>query len=68
MKISEFKPFPLRTLMVCFTTWLIVTEVLVVDEVKFKASAELIDQARQALVVPSERPSNPSSSARMGKL
>ena len=68
MKISEFKRFPLRTLMICFTTWLIVTEVLVVDEVKFKVSAELIDQAGRALVVPSERPSNPPSAASMGKL
>jgi len=68
MKISEFKRFPLRTLMICFTTWLIVTEVLVVDEVKFKASAELIDQAGRVLVVPSEQPPNPSSAASMGKL
>ena len=68
MKVSEFKRFPLRTLMICFTTWLIVTEVLVVDEVKLKGSAELIDQAVRALVVPSERPSNPSSAASMGKL
>ena len=68
MRINEFKRFPLRTLMICFTTWLIVTEVLVVDEVKFKASAELIDQAGRALAAPSERPPNPSSAARMGKL
>ena len=67
MKIDEFKRFPLRTLMICFTTWLIVTEVLVVDEVKFKASAELIDQAGRALV-PRERPSHPSSVERMEKL
>ena len=68
MKMSEFKRFPLRTLMICFTTWLIVTEVLMVDEVKFKASAELIDQAGRALVVPSEPPPNPSSAANIGKL
>ena len=68
MKMSEFKRFPLRTLMICFTTWLIVTEVLVVDEVKFKASVELIDQAGRVLVVPSERTPNPSSAANMGKL
>ena len=68
MKISKFKRFPLRTLMICFTTWLIVTEVLVVDEVKFKASAELIDQAGRALVAPGERPPNPSSAARMERL
>lgn len=68
MKMSEFKRFPLRILMICFTTWLIVREVLVVDEIKFKASTELIDQAGRALVVPSERPPNASSAARMGKL
>jgi hypothetical protein len=55
--------FPLRTLMVCFTIWLIATEVLVFDQVKFNAKTELLEQAARAfrgpeVVVPSERPSD----------
>jgi hypothetical protein len=64
---------PLRTLIVCFTIWLIATEVLVSDQVKFNAKAELLDQATRALrgsqlTVPSERPSNLPDEARMNKL
>jgi hypothetical protein len=64
---------PLRTLMVCFTIWLIATEVLVFDQLKFNAKAELLDQAERALrgsqlVVPSERPSNLPGDASMEKL
>jgi hypothetical protein len=64
---------PLRTLIVCFTIWLIATEVLVSDQVKFNAKAELLDQATRALrgsqlIVPGERPSNLPGDARMEKL
>jgi hypothetical protein len=64
--------FPLRTLMVCFTIWLIATEVLVFDQVKFNAKTDLLEQAARALhgpevVVPSERRSN-LPSARMENL
>ena len=64
---------PLRTLMVCFTIWLIATEVLVFDQLKFNAKAELLDQAARALrgsqlMVPSERPSNLPGDASMEKL
>ena len=64
---------PLRTLIVCFTIWLIATEVLVSDQVKFNARAELLDQATRALrgsqlTVPDERPSNLPGEARMDKL
>ena len=74
MKIIESpKPFPLRTLMVCFTIWLIATEILVFDQVRFDANAELIRQAARALrgpevVVPTERPSRPPSDVRMQQL
>jgi len=65
--------FPLRTLMVCFTIWLIATEVLVFDQLKFDAKAELLGQAARALrgsqlTVPSERPSNLPGEANMQKL
>jgi hypothetical protein len=74
MKMIEFpRAFPLRTLMVCFTTWLIATEILVFDQVRFNANAELLQQAARALrgpevVVPSERPSDFPSDAKMHKL
>jgi hypothetical protein len=74
MKMIEFpRAFPLRTLMVCFTTWLIATEILVFDQVRFNANAELLQQAARALrgpevVVPSERPSDFPSDAKMEKL
>ena len=74
MKIIESpKPFPLRTLMVCFTIWLIVTENLVFDQVRFNANAELLQQAARAfrgpeVVAPTERPGHFSSDARMQNL
>jgi hypothetical protein len=74
MKMIEFpRAFPLRTLMVCFTTWLIATEILVFDQVRFNANAELLQQAARALrgpevVVPSERPPDFPSDAKMHKL
>ena len=74
MKINEsLTAFPVRTLMVCFTIWLIATEVLVFDQVKFNAKAELLDQAARALrgsevLAPTERPSNPPGDASMEKL
>jgi hypothetical protein len=66
------KAFPLRTLMVCSTIWLIATEVLVFDQLKFSAKTELLDQAERALRsefgYPSERPSNLPGEASMDKL
>jgi hypothetical protein len=71
--ISRRKSFPLRTLMVCFTAWLIATEVLIFDEVKFNANAALLEQAARALrrpeiVVPSERSPNFPSGSKMQRL
>ena len=74
MKIIEsLKPFPLRSLMVCFTIWLIATEILVFDQARFNANAELLQQAARALrgpevLVPSERPAHPQSDVRMQQL
>ncbi|HEY4270564.1 MAG TPA: hypothetical protein VGM65_01035 [Candidatus Udaeobacter sp.] len=67
------RAFPLRTLMVCFTIWLMVTEVMVFDQLKFDAKAELLNQAARALrgsqlMTPSERPSNLPGDASMEKL
>jgi hypothetical protein len=71
--ISRRNSFPLSTLMVCLTAWLITTEVLIFDEVKFNANAALLEQAARALrrpevVVPSERSSNFPSGSKMQKL
>jgi hypothetical protein len=74
MKINEsLTPFPLRTLMACFTIWLIATEILVFDQLKFDAKTELLNQAARALRgsqlnVPTERPSNLPGDAGMEKL
>jgi hypothetical protein len=75
MKIKEsLTPFPLRTLMACFTIWLIATEILVFDELKFDAKTELLNQAArslrgsQQLMAPAKRPSNLPGDASMEKL
>jgi hypothetical protein len=54
------RTFPLRTLIVCFTTWLIATEILIFDQAKFNAKVELLDEATRAIrepqvIVPGER-------------
>jgi hypothetical protein len=59
--------------MVCFTIWLIATEILVFDQLKFDANAELLNQVARAfrgsqLMVPSERASNLPGDASMEKL
>ena len=71
--ISARRSFPLRTLMVCFTVWLIATEVLIFDQIKFDAKVELLEQAARALrepqfMAPTERPSNLPSGAKMERL
>ncbi|HEX4707734.1 MAG TPA: hypothetical protein VH229_08380 [Candidatus Udaeobacter sp.] len=64
--------FPFRTLIICFTAWLIATEVLVFDELKFYTNVEIVEQAARALrgpqiIVPSE-PSNSSGAIKMENL
>ncbi len=59
--------------MVCFTIWLIATEVLIFDQIKFNVKTELLKQATRALrgpevVAPSERSPDVPSDARMHKL
>jgi hypothetical protein len=67
---SVRRPFPLRTLMVCFTIWLIATQAMIFDQVKFDERARLLEQTARSLgapqvVVPSQRP---SSGAEMQRL
>jgi hypothetical protein len=59
--------------MACFTIWLIATEILVFDHLKFDAKAQLLHQPAQRLrgsqlTIPSERPSNLPGDASMEKL
>jgi hypothetical protein len=74
MKMIEFpRTFPLRTIVVCFTIWLIATEVLVFDQIKFDTRTHLLEQAARGfhepeVIVPSERPSHVPSGATMQTL
>src|SRR5215469_16466847 len=55
--------FPVRTLMVCFTIWLIATQAMIFDQFKFNERARLLEQQAHSsgvpqVVVPNEQPSN----------
>jgi hypothetical protein len=70
---SVRRPFPLRTLMVCFTIWLIATQAMIFDQVKFDERAQLLEQTARSLgapqvVVPSERPAHSSTGAEIQRL
>ena len=70
---SVRRPFPLRTLMVCFTIWLIATQAMIFDQVKFVERAQLLEQTARSLgapqvVVPTERPTNVPNSATTQRL
>jgi hypothetical protein len=71
--IASPRPFPLRTLMVCFTIWLIATQAMIFDEIKFATRVHLLEQATQSLggshvVVPNEQPSGPPAGTRLQTL
>ena len=70
--VSNRRSFPLRTLMVCFTIWLIATELLIFDQIKFNVRMELLEQAARSIrgqqLVPTERPTNLPGTAKMEKL
>lgn len=71
--VSNRRLFPFRTLMVCFTIWLIATEALVFDQIKFNIRIEALEQATRALhgsqlLVPTQRPSDIQGDAKMEKL
>jgi len=70
---SSRRPFPVRLLMVCFTIWLIATEVLIFDQIKFNVQVELLEQAtrstrRPQLMLPMQPPSHPAGDAHMEQL
>ena len=71
--VSNRRLFPFRTLLVCFTVWLIATEVLIFDQIKFNIRIEALEQATRAmrgsqLLVPTQRPSNIPGDAKIEKL
>ena len=71
--IASRVPFPLRTLIVCFTIWLIATQAMIFDQIKFDQRAHLIEQEARSLgvpqvVEPNERPSNLSTGATVQRL
>jgi hypothetical protein len=71
--VSNRRLFPFRTLLVCFTVWLIATEVLIFDQIKFSIRIEALEQATRAmrgaqLSVPTERPANIPGNAKMQNL
>jgi hypothetical protein len=66
-------PFPLRTLIVCFTIWLIATQAMIFDQVKFDERAHLLERQARSLgvpqvVIPNERQSNLSTHAKVQRL
>jgi hypothetical protein len=74
MKMIEFpRGFPLRTLVVCFTVWVIATEVLVFDQIKFDARTHLLEQAARGfhgpeVIVPNQQRSHVPSGTTMQTL
>jgi hypothetical protein len=60
--------FPVGTLIVCFTIWLIATQAMIFDQLKFEERAHLLEQEARSLftppvVLPNEQPSNLSTRA-----
>jgi hypothetical protein len=71
--VAPRQPFPVRTLVVCFTIWLIATQAMIFDQLKFNERAHLLEQEARSLggpqvVVPNERPSNLPSDAKVQRL
>jgi hypothetical protein len=71
--IARRGPFPLRTLIVCFTIWLIATQAMIFDQIKFDERAHLLERQARALgvpqvVIPNERQSNLPTGAKVQRL
>src|SRR5215469_16854879 len=50
--VASPQPFPFRTVIVCFTIWLIATQAMVFDQIKFETRARLVDQAARSFGAP----------------
>jgi len=71
--VASHGPFPLRTLIVCFTIWLIATQAMFFDQLKFKERAQLLEETARSfgapqVLVPNQRPSNLPSGATVQRL
>src|SRR5262245_51783601 len=71
--VASRGPFPLRTLMVCFTIWLIATQAMFFDQLKFKERAQLLEETTRSfgappVAIPNQRPSNLPSGATVQRL
>jgi hypothetical protein len=71
--IAKRGPLPLRTMMVCFTVWLIATQAMIFDQLKFNERAHLLEQEARSLggpqvVAPNEHPSNLPTDATVQRL
>ena len=71
--VASRGPFPLRTLIVCFTIWLIATQAMIFDQVKFAERVHLLEEATRPLggpqvVVPNEPASNLPTGAKVQRL
>ena len=71
--VATRRPFPLRTLMICFTIWLIATQAMIFDQIKFEQRAQLLEQTARSLgapqmAAPSEGPLHSSNGAEMKRL
>src|SRR5215467_7141543 len=65
--------FPHRTLIVCFTIWLIATQAMIFDQLKFNERAHLFEQEARSFgapqaVFPNEPPSNLPSGVNLQRL
>src|SRR6185503_1819855 len=71
--IASRGPFPLRTLMVCFTIWLIATQAMIFDQIKFDERVHLLEQQSRSLgvpqvIIPNEPASNLPTGAKVQRL
>ena|SRR5437763_9820985 len=71
--IASRGPFPLRTLIVCFTIWLIATQAMIFDQLKFETRAHLFEQQTRSLggpraLIPNEQRADLSSAAKVQRL
>ena len=65
--------FPVRTLIVCLTIWLIATQAMLFDQLKFEERAHLLEQEARSLgapqaVVPNEPATNLATGAKVQRL
>jgi hypothetical protein len=71
--VASRGPFPFRTLMVCFTIWLIATQAMFFDQLKFNERAQLLEETARSfgappVAIPNQRPSNLPSGAKVQRL